>query len=100
MKKQMKSLYDAALELCSYCRASAETGQTTEHTCVAKPIYSAVDALAKMHKQLESVDELEAQNRALAKALVEAERDRDRYFKQKQTNGRIVGELRAQLQSR
>lgn len=98
MKKQIKSLYDAAQELCAYCKESAETDGPPEHACLAKPIYDAVDALAKSCERLDELERIDSINKALSIRLREVELERDRYFQQKQENGKLVGELRGKLQ--
>jgi len=34
-----KVIQDCIFALCPYCKASADTGQTTEHRCPAKPLF-------------------------------------------------------------
>jgi len=44
---RLGTITDCALALCSYCKASAESGQTTEHNCIAKPLYELFQETAK-----------------------------------------------------
>lgn len=34
-----KTIQECIFALCPYCKASAETGHTTEHRCKAKPLF-------------------------------------------------------------
>jgi len=38
LKLKAKTILECKLAVCKYCRASAETGETTMHTCVAAPL--------------------------------------------------------------
>lgn len=38
MKVRAKAILECKLAVCKYCRASAESGETTVHTCVAAPL--------------------------------------------------------------
>ena len=44
---RLGAITDCALALCSYCKASAESGQTTVHYCIAKPLYELFQETAK-----------------------------------------------------
>ena len=46
-RERAKAIEDCILAMCPYCRASAETGMTTEHRCVAKPLWRMWDETLK-----------------------------------------------------
>lgn len=71
----------------------------TEHECLAKPIYDVADELMQLCSRMEELERIESTNRALGIRLHEVELERDRYFQQKQENGKIVGDLKTELRA-
>ena len=46
LKLKAKTILECQLAVCKYCRASAETGETTMHTCVAAPLKEMLNDIA------------------------------------------------------
>lgn len=58
LKVKAETIMQCQLAVCEYCRASAESGQTTVHKCVAGPLKEMLNEVAR---QLYGAEETDAE---------------------------------------